>query len=72
MFIAWAANKGRSAARGDLEIARRYQVLAGFAGLGDVRALALAALALAVLRTAGRITAGPWAWPRLRAARHRA
>jgi hypothetical protein len=27
MFIAWAADKGRSGARGDLEMARRYQVM---------------------------------------------
>jgi hypothetical protein len=32
MFITSFADKGRSVARGDLEMARRYQVMAGLSG----------------------------------------
>jgi hypothetical protein len=56
MFIGQATDKRQSVARGDLEIARRHHVAAGFAGSFDPLALTLAALSLARLRAAAPIS----------------
>jgi hypothetical protein len=56
MFIGQATDKRQSVARGDLEIARRHHVAAGFAGSFDPLALTLAALSIARLRAAAPIS----------------